>query len=206
MSVRGAAQRERILDAAADVLADKGYVGMTLKEIGDRVGAYSGSFYHYFVDRDDLVKQVLVRGVTELNATVRKAVDDQAPDASARHILTTAIIAYAEGVLASPSYTMAFQRNVGHVPEDIEVTVRPSRRALNRLFADLFERARVSGDIDSDIDLNAARMLIIGSGGWTTVWYSPSRSSTPRQLGELLARMVFTGLGPTKPSTRRPRR
>jgi AcrR family transcriptional regulator len=45
--------------AAAEVVADKGAAGMSLNDVGVRAGAGRSQLYHYFEDRDDLIRAVI---------------------------------------------------------------------------------------------------------------------------------------------------
>lgn len=51
--------RGRILQAAAELVAKKGAAGMSLDDIRARTGASRSQLYHYFADRDDLVRTVV---------------------------------------------------------------------------------------------------------------------------------------------------
>ena len=56
---KGRATRERILRAAAELVAEKGAAGMSLDDVRARTGASRSQLYHYFDDRDDLVRAVI---------------------------------------------------------------------------------------------------------------------------------------------------
>ena len=58
-TAKGRATRERILQAAADLIAEKGAAGMSLDDVRARTGASRSQLYHYFEDRDDLVHAVI---------------------------------------------------------------------------------------------------------------------------------------------------
>ncbi len=51
--------RERIVQAAAELIAEKGAAGMSLDDVRARTGASRSQLYHYFEDRDDLVRAVI---------------------------------------------------------------------------------------------------------------------------------------------------
>ncbi len=55
---RGIATRRRIVDAAAQVVAEKGAVGASLDEVGERAAASRSQLYHYFEDKADLLRAV----------------------------------------------------------------------------------------------------------------------------------------------------
>src|ERR1700747_1073112 len=56
---KGRATRERIVPAAAELVAEKGAAGMSLDDVKARSGASRSQLYHYFDDRDDLVRAVI---------------------------------------------------------------------------------------------------------------------------------------------------
>ncbi|HEY2543385.1 MAG TPA: TetR family transcriptional regulator [Gaiellaceae bacterium] len=59
LTKKGQATRERILQAAAELVAEKGAAGMSLDDVGERSGASRSQLYHYFDDRDELVREVI---------------------------------------------------------------------------------------------------------------------------------------------------
>jgi AcrR family transcriptional regulator len=54
-TVRGRASRERIVERAAELFAERGIAATSLDEVLAAAGAGKGQFYHYFGGRDDLV-------------------------------------------------------------------------------------------------------------------------------------------------------
>ena len=68
---RGRRTRERIVAAAAQVVAERGALGASLDDVGVRAPASRSQLYHYFDDKTDLLKAVaeatneLVLGVQE---------------------------------------------------------------------------------------------------------------------------------------------
>ena len=56
---KGRETRERILQSAAELVAEKGAAGMSLDDVRARTGASRSQLYHYFEDRDDLVRTVI---------------------------------------------------------------------------------------------------------------------------------------------------
>ena len=56
---RGRRTRDRIVRAAAELVAEKGAGGMSLDDVKARTGASRSQLYHYFEDRDDLIRAVV---------------------------------------------------------------------------------------------------------------------------------------------------
>src|SRR5437868_1367506 len=58
-TAKGQSTRARIVQAAAELVAENGAAGMSLDDVGERAHASRSQLYHYFVDRDDLMRAVV---------------------------------------------------------------------------------------------------------------------------------------------------
>jgi TetR/AcrR family transcriptional regulator, transcriptional repressor for nem operon len=58
-TARGRSTRARIVQAAAELVAEGGAAAMSLDEVGARANASRSQLYHYFEDRDDLIRAVI---------------------------------------------------------------------------------------------------------------------------------------------------
>jgi TetR/AcrR family transcriptional repressor of nem operon len=55
---KGRETRERIVRAAAELVVERGVAGTSLDDVCARAHASKGQLYHYFADRDDLMRAV----------------------------------------------------------------------------------------------------------------------------------------------------
>jgi AcrR family transcriptional regulator len=58
---KGEATRARIVDAAAELIFQRGVAGTTIEEVRDRAHVSSSQLYHYFEDKPALVRAVIER-------------------------------------------------------------------------------------------------------------------------------------------------
>ena len=58
-TLKGQTTRARIVQAAAELVAEKGAAAMSLDDVGQRAHASRSQLYHYFDDRDDLIRAVV---------------------------------------------------------------------------------------------------------------------------------------------------
>ena len=88
-----AANRERILDAAAVLFRDKGFGGVGLADIMQTAGLTHGGFYGHFASKEDLAAEASRAALGRSRRKWRQVVDD-APDrplaALVDHYLSTA--------------------------------------------------------------------------------------------------------------------
>lgn len=195
MSSRGELKRQQILDAAARVLARRGYIGTQLSEIAQQAGTKSGSLYYHFESREELIEEVLQEGVRLSFARARAVVGAMQPEATPRDRLTAALRAHLKFQLVDSDYARAVSRSIGQSPEEMWKRVNDRFRAYGRFFDGLIQAAIKSGEIDPKVDRSALRMLIIGAANYTPEWYRRDGSSSVEEIADLLVRLVFRGVG-----------
>jgi len=64
VTARGRETRERIVRAAAELVAERGVAGTSLDDVRTQAHVSKSQLYHYFADRDDLMRAV-ARAVTD---------------------------------------------------------------------------------------------------------------------------------------------
>jgi AcrR family transcriptional regulator len=52
-------KRQRLLECSLDLFIEKGYFNTAIRDIIDRSGFGTGTFYNYFVDKEDVLKSLL---------------------------------------------------------------------------------------------------------------------------------------------------
>ena len=60
----GELSRTRILDAAAEIAAERGYEGTSIGAVSTKCGLPASSIYWHFKDKDDLIAAVIERSFT----------------------------------------------------------------------------------------------------------------------------------------------
>jgi TetR/AcrR family transcriptional regulator, transcriptional repressor for nem operon len=71
LTAKGRATRERIVVAAAQLMYDHGVVGTSLGDVYDAAGVSASQVYHYFGDKQSLIRAVIAYRVHAVQATLR---------------------------------------------------------------------------------------------------------------------------------------
>jgi AcrR family transcriptional regulator len=100
-----ASQRGRMLDAIAQVVAEKGYGAATVADVIERAGVSRKTFYEHFRDKEACFLAAYDAGVEILLATMRAA-DADAPDAHER--ARARVRAYLGTLAAEPAFARTF--------------------------------------------------------------------------------------------------
>lgn len=164
-----------VLDAAARLFAEKGYVATSMRDIAQACGMLPGSLYYHFAAKEDLLVAVYERGVDELLANVRAALKKES-EPWAR--LQAACTAHLETVLRRSDYAQVLIRVL---PEDVP----PAASRLGNL-RDMYEKefaALVSAlPLASGADRKTLRLMLIGALNWSRFWFVQTGRETPRSL------------------------
>lgn len=91
---RRQATRDRVLAAASEVFAERGFHGASVEDICDRAGFTRGAFYSNFTSKDDLVVELSRRHSEALVDRIRRASERE--HASAEEVLRDVLAALAD--------------------------------------------------------------------------------------------------------------
>lgn len=188
------ATRERILRAAAGVLATQGYAKTHLKEISAAAGLKAPALYHYFPSREALIGEVLREGQVRVRTHVVQALREMAPGPDPRTRVGALVAAHLEVQLELSDFALAAVRTLAHVPEEIRMYVEPEVERYHDVWRQLLEEAAASGDLRPGLDASVARMLAVGSLNWAAEWHTSGSPLTPvvENATQLIARALFT--------------
>lgn len=186
--------RRRILDAAACVFTNKGYVATRLTDIAQAAEMRAGSLYYHFESKEQIFEEVLDTGMQQIAAAVRRAVEDLGAGAGHRQRIAAAIEAHLASLLDLSNYSQANIRNFGQIPEDMQQRHLATRISYGDYWQSLLQAAQEAGAIRADANLSVVRMLLLGTLNWTAEWYDPEVG--PLQgISRELHRLMFDGVG-----------
>ena len=61
--------RQRILDVAAELFAEQGYDGTSLREIAERIGVTKAALYYHFQSKDQILQALARAGLRARRAS-----------------------------------------------------------------------------------------------------------------------------------------
>jgi AcrR family transcriptional regulator len=187
--------RQRILDAAAAILARDGYRRAKMSDIAAHSKTHPGGIYYYFSSREDLIEQVVLSASGLFIEAVHAALDAHAADAAPLERLSVAMRAGLDIILSDDSYTQAYQRVYKELPESVRARMKPLVDAYQAVWRQLIEDAQNAGAIRADLDPGTVRMLILGAITWSREWFRPERGSI-EQIARHAVAIFLDGLSP----------
>lgn len=179
--------RGRVLRAAAHLFRVNGYEGTTVREIASLVGIQSGSLFHHFKSKEEILFTVM-KEVIEYTST--KQNDAIAQVSSYREKLKALIISelYAiNGVTCDAMTVLVFEWGAlsrAHQHDLLEL-----RTAYENTWVDILQHLKQeTGYVQS---AHVWRKFLVGSIAWTVTWFKKDRSLTLEDLSEQLLLMAL---------------
>lgn len=185
--------RKIILQAAAKMFRDQGYLATTLRGIASKAGLKAGSIYYHFSSKDDIVNEVLDIGLDSVDMAVREAVAQCEATASHREIIATAIRTHLKVVLSHVEFSAASIRLQGQLPEALRERENQRRNNYGDLWNGLLAAAQRSGELRQDIGVGLLCQFILGAMNWNIEWFDSKRSSVD-VLADKIIQLVFDGI------------
>jgi AcrR family transcriptional regulator len=99
--------RERIVEAARDIVSEEGLDALSMRALGLRVGYSPATIYLHFQDKDELLRSVMEEGFKRLTATMEAELGRLTPAASAGDRLAAKARSYARFALENTGYFRA---------------------------------------------------------------------------------------------------
>lgn len=197
--------RDRILDAAADVMRTKGLARATTKEIARAAGLSEGALYRHFTDKPELFLAVLHERLPSFQALAVALNATKGP-------LRDRLVAIARA--ATEFYAAGF-------PMSASIFSEPELLALHReslkkrgagphrpvfAVAALLRAEQGRGEIDADTDCDAAAVLLLGAcfqrAFLDSFEQKPTRPATVAIFAESVIDTLLAGLLARKASAR----
>ncbi|MCB9745349.1 MAG: TetR/AcrR family transcriptional regulator [Alphaproteobacteria bacterium] len=154
------AKRQRIIDAAVEVLGAAPYAQATLDEIVRLAGISKGSMYQYFEGKADLFRWLITdyMGARKMASIGAGA---PGPDASLWEVLEAAFISGVRFSVAEPGLTrlgVRFMRDAEQEPE-LAATAEETQRLGRAWVLGLLTEGQRRGELRKDVDLQVAAAL-----------------------------------------------
>ena len=146
---RGRASRERIVERAAELFAERGIAGTSLDEVLAAAGAGKGQFYHYFRSRDELAAAAVEQRCAQVVTGLTQALGGVSSLAELEQALAGFIAGFEQmGLPGCPIGTLATE--VAGRNEAARLQAAAGFDAWERLLADALARMRQRGELRAD--------------------------------------------------------
>jgi AcrR family transcriptional regulator len=185
----------RLLDAAAELVAERGYADATVAEIGKRAGYSRGLVSARFGSKENLMW-----------ALVQRASDTWFPNlldpprrGSARDQLLALVRTIGEQVARDPQALRVLERLIFEASGELHERFVASQRRMQSSFRDILTRGIADGSIRDDIDVEVEAALLVATlRGISYQWFLYPHEVDLVRLHQALADQLADRLRPPR--------
>ncbi|MGV0768719.1 TetR family transcriptional regulator [Mycobacterium syngnathidarum] len=181
---------ERILVAAARVVAREGFATATLRQIADEAGMTKAGLYYHVASKDILLFALHERFANRLrDYSERIAASDLSPTDKLRELITqtvhTAATFHTEGLV--------FLREHGHLTGEMAATLSDERDRFRSIFETVIDEGIEAGEFrPGKTPLDA--LAILGACNFTAFWFNPEGAASIDDIANSFADRLVYGM------------
>ncbi|MBD9417149.1 TetR/AcrR family transcriptional regulator [Pseudomonas sp. PDM16] len=179
--------RGKLLQTAAHLFRSKGYERTTVRDLAGAVGIQSGSIFHHFKSKDEILKAVMEETILYNTALMRSAL---AQSTSPRERLLALIRCELQSIVGGTGEAMGvLVYEWRSLSEESQAYILSLRDTYEQIWLDVLGEARDAGYFKADPFV--LRRFLTGALSWTTTWFKPEGKMTLDQLAEEALTLVF---------------
>ncbi|NOR03014.1 TetR/AcrR family transcriptional regulator [Mycolicibacterium fortuitum] len=187
-----ASRRDELLDLAATMFAERGLKATTVRDIADSAGILSGSLYHHFKSKEQMVEEVLKDFLDWLFARYQEILDRET---SPLGQLTGLFMASFEAIEHRHAQVVIYQdeaKRLSSIPQFGFVDER--NREQRKMWIDILQQGISDGSFRQDIDVDLVYRFIRDT-TWVSVrWYQPGGPLSAEEVGRQYLAIVLGGI------------
>jgi TetR/AcrR family transcriptional regulator, cholesterol catabolism regulator len=183
-----ATRREELVSVAARLFAERGYHGTSMADLAEAMGVQKGSLYSLTDSKQELLVLITREGA----ASFHGGLDGVADDAEPLERVRLALRAHLGIVAAQVSAATVFTREWRFLDEPERSAFRAERRRYEERWRDLLREAADRGALRSDLDVEAAVLLVLSAANWAYTWIRPGAGTD--QLADRFFSILLDGV------------
>ncbi|PSF06052.1 TetR family transcriptional regulator [Marinobacter fuscus] len=166
-----ASARGRLLHEAARLFREKGYERTTVRDLAAAVGIQSGSLFHHFRSKEDILKAVMVETIRLNTALMRAAAEQCATPLDKLRALVRAELESINGQTGEAMAVLVYEWR--SLSQAAQTEVLELRDIYEALWLSVLQQLAAQGQLTADPFIT--RRMLTGALSWTVTWYRPER-------------------------------
>ncbi|MEV4200889.1 TetR/AcrR family transcriptional regulator [Micromonospora globbae] len=152
--------RQRLFEAAVELIAEQGFSATTVDDIAARAGVAKGTVYYNFESKTVLFEELLRHGIGLLTAEFRAAVAGLPP----REAVAALVRAELEYIRRYRAFAQLLLSEMWRTNREWQQTLRLLRGEAIEVIAETVRAGVRSGDLPADLDVRTASSALFGVG------------------------------------------
>jgi AcrR family transcriptional regulator len=185
-------RRDELLELASAMFAERGLRATTVRDIADGAGILSGSLYHHFSSKEEMVDELL-RSFQDWLFTRYSEIMDTETNALQR--LKGLFMASFEAIEHRHAQVVIYQDEAQRLSSQPRFSyIEDKNRQQRKMWVELLNQGVDDGYFRPDLDVDLVYRFIRDT-TWVSVrWYQPGGPLTAEQVGQQYLAIVLGGI------------
>ena len=181
--------RDEILDAAAQILSQKGYHGTSMQDIAEAVHLQKASLYHHITNKQEILFDLLNRALDTLIERVNEVISEPAPPDER---LRSAMRTYICSMTANQDLAVILLLEHRSLEPDLQARHILKRDQFEQIWRELILEGQLNGSFACEHPAISAQALL-GAMNWVVTWFRHDGSLSASEISDQFADLFLQG-------------
>jgi AcrR family transcriptional regulator len=185
-------RQAELLQIAADLFAERGYVATTVRDIADAAGILSGSLYHHFDSKESMIDEILSTFINQTLDTYDAVVaEGLRPRQTFERLVSVSL-----GSMTTARSAILIYQNESRflVQEPRFAYLGDAHRRFERIWTVVIEQGIEAGEFRENLDPKLIYRLVRDSVWTAPRWWRPGGPLKPERITEQYVAVLVDGI------------
>jgi AcrR family transcriptional regulator len=188
--LRPEVRRERLVEAATQVFAERGFEGARVEQIADAAEVSPGLLYRHFDGKQELYTEILQLANRELMAHLTQAA---APDQPTAERVRRGLDAFFTFVEDHRQLWQMLMKDVLE-PEIADIREQVTRRSVQAVAVLAAQDYKGAGDMPAEVELEGVAVQVVGAAVSLASWWNDHPELPRAMMVNLAMQVLWVGL------------
>ncbi|MCV9386774.1 TetR/AcrR family transcriptional regulator [Reichenbachiella ulvae] len=183
-------KKQIIVEEAARLFREKGFVGTTMRDLASEVGMEAASLYNHIRSKDEILIEICLSLANTYSAKMDEVYpSDYTPIGKIKKLIALHIQINS---MSSPLATV-MNDEWRHLPEPTKTKFLDMRKRYEYQFTDIIQQGIEKGEI-KQLDPRITLYTLLSSVRWLQHWYHANRELDVKDIKDNIMEMFLSGL------------
>ena len=181
-------RREQIIYAAAELFYEKGYSRVSMQDIANKVGLTKGALYNHIDNKEELLFQILTRGVKVLFPKIEEILSQNISP------IEKLKVAIHEIVLTHINYKIfvyLFQQEHTVLSKEHYSKFVKYRDRVDQIIRQIIKEG-IERNCFKKINIKLINFAMLGMCNWINQWYKEDGGASPEEIAEFYSNVALS--------------
>jgi AcrR family transcriptional regulator len=188
---RTAVVRKAMLQAAAELFAERGYAGANLRDVADALGMSRPGLYYHFPSKEKMLEAI----IEELTLSAERQLTAIAEnhDADPEEALRLVVDITTQWLLDHHIFFRVLDRSEADIPDALRASNEAAKRTILEYFIRIIDRGIAVGRF-RPVDSHIAALAISGMRNWAAWWFKPDGRLSSKEIAAIISEMAVSSV------------